>query len=113
MTTLFEKIINGDLPCEKVFENDRIIAFKDIFPKAPVHILIVTKKVIPNLQSMKEEDLPLIGEIVKVAQQLAQEFGLEEEGYRLLTNNGNHAGQVIHHLHFHLLGGGPLGRMVG
>lgn len=104
MTTIFGKIIKGQLPCEKVFENDRILAIKDIAPAAPVHILIMPKKEIPNLQSIQPEDLPLIGEIVQVAQKLAEEFGIED-GYRLLINNGTSAGQTVMHLHFHLLGG--------
>src|SRR5438046_2652923 len=104
MTTVFSKIITGELPAEKVFENEKIVAFKDIRPKAPVHILIVTKKEIPDLQSLSEEDLSLAGEIVKVAQTLAQRFGITG-GYRLLTNNGAMAGQSVFHLHFHLIGG--------
>lgn len=104
MKTIFSKIINGELPCEKVFENERILAIKDIAPVAPVHILILPKKQIPSLQALQAEDLPLIGEIVQVAKQLAQEYGIEE-GYRFLTNNGQEAGQTIFHLHFHLIGG--------
>jgi len=104
MTTVFDKIIKGEIPADKVFENERIVAFKDINPAAPVHILIVPKKEIPDLQSLKEEDLPLIGEIVVVAQSLATRFGITD-GYRLLTNNGVLAGQTILHLHFHLIGG--------
>ena len=109
MTTLFEKIINRELESDIVYEDDKIIAIKDKFPKAPVHLLIITKKVIPDLQSMTPEDYPLMQEIVRVAQKLAVEFGIEKEGYRLLVNNGDNAGQVIYHLHFHLLGGSPLG----
>lgn len=107
MTTVFGKIIKGELPCEKVFENERIIAFKDIYPVAPVHILIMPKKEIHDLQSMSEEDLPLMMEIVKVAQQLAEEFDITD-GYRLLTNSGTEAGQTVFHLHFHLIGGRKL-----
>lgn len=102
--TVFGRIIQGDLPCEKVFENERILAIKDINPAAPVHILIMPKKEIKNLQALKKEDLPLMGEIVEVAQRLAIEFEIEE-GYRLLTNNGEEAGQTVFHLHFHLIGG--------
>jgi len=104
MTTVFGKIIEGKLPCEKVFENERIIAFKDIYPAAPVHILIMPKKEIPDLQSLQHADLSLIAEIVEVAQKLAKEFDITD-GYRLLTNNGPDAGQTIFHLHFHLIGG--------
>jgi histidine triad (HIT) family protein len=105
MTTIFGKIIKGELPCSKVFENERILAFKDIHPVAPVHILIVPKKEIPNLQSISPEDLPLVSEMVHVAQILAKEFGVEEGGYRFMTNNGHDAGQIVDHLHFHLIGG--------
>lgn len=102
--TIFAKIIRGEIPSEKVFEDDRVLAIKDIAPVAPVHVLIMPKKEIPNLQSVTKEDLPLIAHIVAVAQQLAKEFGVEE-GYRLLTNNGTDAGQSVLHLHFHLIGG--------
>ncbi len=108
MTTVFGKIIKGELPAEKVFENERILAIKDIHPVAPVHILIMPKKEIPDLQSVVPEDLPLLSEICAVAQQLAKEFHIEK-GYRLLTNNGSDAGQIIFHLHFHLIGGRLLG----
>lgn len=108
MTTIFSKIIKGDLPADKVFENERIMAFKDINPSAPVHILIIPKKEIADIQSVSQEDLPLIGEMVQVAQDLAKRFDISD-GYRLLTNNGPAAGQVILHLHFHLIGGRKLG----
>lgn len=107
-TTVFGKIIAGELPADKVFENERIIAFKDINPSAPVHILIVTKKEIPDLQSVTPEDLPLVAEIITVAQLLAKRYNIAD-GYRLLTNNGPMAGQVVFHLHFHLIGGKKLG----
>ncbi len=107
MTTVFSKIIAGKLPCKKVFENERILAIEDIAPVAPVHILIMPKKEIPNLQSAEPEDMPLILEIVEVAKMLADEFNIEE-GYRLLTNNGPDGGQVVFHLHFHLIGGRKL-----
>ena len=102
--TIFGKIIRGELPSEKVFENERILAIKDKFPAAPVHILIMPKKEIHNFQALQPEDFPLISEIILVAQKLAQEFEITD-GYRLLTNNGEEAGQTIFHLHFHLIGG--------
>jgi histidine triad (HIT) family protein len=104
MTTVFGKIIKGELPCTKVFENERILAIEDIAPIAPVHILIMPKKEIRDLQSVKPEDLPLITEIIQVAQKLADQYSIEK-GYRLLTNNGSEGGQIIFHLHFHLIGG--------
>lgn len=106
--TIFSKIIRGELPADKVFENERIVAIKDINPAAPVHILIISKKIIPDLQSISNEDLPLIGEMITVAQALARRFEIND-GYRLLTNNGASAGQSIFHLHFHLIGGRKLG----
>ena len=110
MSTLFSKIISGELPAEKVFENERILVIKDKFPAAPVHLLIIPKKAIPNFQSMTEEDLALLPEIGALAQQLAKEFNVEND-YRLLTNNGESSGQSIFHLHFHLIGGKKLGPM--
>lgn len=107
MTTVFGKIIKGELPCEKVFENERILAIKDIYPAAPVHILIMPKKEISGLQALQKEDFPLLDEIILVAQMLAEEFDIVD-GYRLLTNNGHEAGQTIFHLHFHLIGGRKL-----
>lgn len=110
MSTIFGLIIQGKLPSKKIFENERILAIEDIHPVAPVHILIMPKKEIPNLQSMEPADFSLLGEIVQIAQQIAEEKGITE-GYRLLTNNGPDAGQTISHLHFHLIGGKALGKM--
>ncbi|MBB64043.1 MAG: histidine triad nucleotide-binding protein [Waddliaceae bacterium] len=106
--TLFEKIIEGELPSEKVFENEHLVAFKDIHPVAPVHILIVPRKAIPDFQSIEKDDLFLLQELGKVAQHLAKEFDIAD-GYRLLTNIGPQAGQTVFHLHFHLIGGRRLG----
>lgn len=110
MKTIFSRIIDRELPADIVFENERIIAIKDIHPIAPVHLLIMPKKEIPDVQSLTEEDYGLLAEIVKVAQSLAEEYEVAE-GYRLLTNNGKAAGQTIFHLHFHLIGGRELGGM--
>lgn len=106
--TIFSKIIRGEIPSEKVFENDRILVIKDINPAAPVHLLIISKKVIPQLQSAESSDMPLVAEMIQVAQQMAKKFNITD-GYRLLTNNGEPAGQSIFHLHFHLIGGKRLG----
>lgn len=110
MSTVFGLIIQGKLPAKKVFENERILAIEDIHPVAPVHILIMPKKEIRNLQALEPHDYPLLGEIVEVAQQIAEEKGILD-GYRLLTNNGPDSGQTIFHLHFHLIGGKVLGHM--
>ena len=108
--TVFNLIIEGKIPSTKVFENERILAIEDIHPVAPVHILIMPKKQIPNIQSMDKSDYPLLGEIVEVAQKIAEEKGIED-GYRLLTNNGLDAGQTVFHLHFHLIGGKVLSHL--
>ena len=107
---IFEKIIAGQAPADKVYENEHLIAIKDIAPIAPVHLLIIPKKKMAGLQDLAPEDLYLMQEVVKAAQHLAAEFDIED-GYRLLTNNGSKAGQVIFHLHFHLIGGRRLGMM--
>ena len=110
MGTVFGLIIQGKIPSKKVFENERILAIEEIHPVAPVHSLIMPKKEIPSLQEIEPHDLPLIGEIVEVAQKIAEERGITE-GYRLLTNNGPDSGQTIFHLHFHLIGGRVLGKL--
>lgn len=110
MASIFADVIAGKIPAEKVFEDDHLIAIKDIHPVAPVHLLIISKKEIKNLQSLEEADLHLLPRIAQVAQELAEEFGVPDN-YRLLTNNGSSAGQTIFHLHFHLIGGRRLGPM--
>jgi histidine triad (HIT) family protein len=110
VSSIFSLIIQGKLPSKKVFENERILAIEDIHPIAPVHILIIPKKQIPNLQSLQLEDFGLLTEIIEIAQDLARAQGIQD-GYRLLTNNGPDAGQTIFHLHFHLIGGKVLGPM--
>lgn len=110
MSTIFTKIIKKEIPSEIVFENDRILAIKDIYPKAPVHLLIMPKKEYKTLQDVPQSDLQIIAEIVGVAKQLAEEFGVQDN-YRFLTNIGEEAGQSIFHLHFHLIGGKTLGSM--
>lgn len=111
MTTVFGKIIQGQLPCEKVFENEHLIAIKDIAPVAPVHILIIPRKEIANLQALQPEDYYLLGEVARAAQMLAEQYDIVD-GYRLLTNSGSEAGQTVFHLHFHLIGGRRLSHLV-
>src|SRR6185295_20325624 len=100
MKTIFQKIIDGEIPSDKVFENEQIIAIKDINPQAPIHLLIIAKKPIPSLAAITPEDGPLMAEMMQVAGDLARKFKIEN-GFRLLTNNGTTAGQTIFHLHFH------------
>lgn len=110
MTTLFERIISGELPSEKVYEDEKILAIQDIHPQAPVHILIMPKKAYRDMQSIPEDELAILAEVGRVAQKLAKQFKIEG-GYRLLTNNGSAAGQTVFHMHFHLLGGRGLGAL--
>lgn len=110
MATIFEKIIKRQLPATIVYEDDEVIAIKDINPVAPVHLLIISKKIIPSFQEIKKEDFPIVNRMIEVAQKLAKEFKTEK-GYRLLTNIGTSSGQTIFHLHFHLIGGKSLGAM--
>ena len=110
MSTVFDQIIQGKIPCKKVFENERIIAFHDIAPKAPLHLLIVPKKPIENLATSSDEDAALLGECLIVARNLAKKFG-SLDNFRVVTNSGSMAGQAVFHIHFHLLGGRPLGAL--
>ncbi|MDD4966529.1 histidine triad nucleotide-binding protein [Halothiobacillus sp.] len=103
--TIFSKIIRREIPADIVFENDRVLAFRDINPQAPVHILIIPKKPIPTVNDIQAEDAPLIGELFVVAAQLAAEEGIAEAGYRTVFNCRDHGGQEVYHLHLHLLGG--------
>mgnify|MGYP001045910297 FL=1 len=104
---LFCKIINGEIPSEKVYEDEEILAFKDIHPKAPVHILVIPKKHIASAIEIEEQDETLIGKMFIVIKKLAKEFGLEN-GYRIVNNCGSDGGQEVMHLHLHLLGGKKL-----
>lgn len=104
---IFEKIIAKKIPTDKVYEDEDVIAIKDIAPKARIHILIIPKKCYESLQKVPQEDLLLIAHVAKVVQNLAKKFQISE-GYRLTTNVGHLGGQEIPHLHFHLLGGEKL-----
>lgn len=110
MSSIFSRIIARELPAEIIYEDEHVVAIKDIHPVAPVHVLIIPRKEIKNLQEMEEEDFFLLAHVGKVAQQLAESFEITS-GYRLLTNSGKDAGQTVWHLHFHLIGGRPLGAM--
>jgi histidine triad (HIT) family protein len=111
MTNVFERIISGELPGDIVHRDERVTAFRDVRPRAPVHILIVPNKVIPTVDDIGDDDECLIGHLVSVARDLARREGIAESGYRLVINCRQHGGQEVFHLHLHLLGGRPLGRM--
>jgi histidine triad (HIT) family protein len=110
MTTdcVFCKIAAGEIPSELLYQDEEVIAFRDINPAAPTHLLVVSRKHIPSLLQLTEADIPLIGHMTKVANQLAREHGIAESGYRLVINCGEHGGQLVPHLHMHLLGGRKL-----
>jgi histidine triad (HIT) family protein len=110
---IFCKIAAGEIPSEFLYQDDDMIAFRDINPLAPVHILVVTKKHIPSLIELSDADLPLVAGMVKVANQLAESEGIAGRGYRLVVNCGKEGGQVVQHLHLHLLGGRQLSGGLG
>ncbi|ADK13871.1 MULTISPECIES: histidine triad nucleotide-binding protein [Clostridium] len=102
---IFCKIIKGEIPSEKIYEDDMVLSFKDIEPAAPVHVLIIPKKHIGSINDLTEDDSKIIAHIYLVAKQIAAKLGIDEKGYRIVTNCGEEAGQTVHHVHFHLLGG--------
>jgi histidine triad (HIT) family protein len=106
--TLFSKIIDREIPADIVYEDNEIISFKDINPQAPIHLLIVPKKVIPTLNDLVDSDFELIGKMFKVAQKLAKENNLSESGFRTVFNCNEDGGQTVYHLHLHLIGGRQL-----
>ena len=110
--TLFERIIAGELPAEFVYKDDLVVAFRDLHPVAPIHVLIVPRKPIPTVNDITDEDAPLIGHLITVARDLATAEGIADDGYRLLFNCNKHGGQMVYHLHLHLIGGRRLGAMV-
>jgi histidine triad (HIT) family protein len=112
MSTLFEKIVAGEIPADIVYQDDEVTAFRDISPQAPVHILIIPNRPIPTAADIEAADAPLVGKLFVVARQLADQEGIAEDGYRLLMNCRDHGGQEVFHLHLHLLGGRPLGPML-
>lgn len=107
--TIFEKIIVGEIPSEIVYHDDLVTAFKDISPKAPIHILIVTNKPISSVAKSEESDELAMGHLFTVAKKLAEQLGISEKGYRLIVNVGADGGQEVPHLHMHLLGGTKMG----
>jgi len=111
MDCIFCQIIAGKIPSEILYQDEEVIAFRDINPTAPIHLLIIPKKHIPSVADLSQADLPLLGHMVNVANQLAKEEGISENGYRLVINCGKGAGQEVPHLHLHLLGGRKLSRM--
>jgi histidine triad (HIT) family protein len=102
--TIFEKIAAREIPAQIVFEDDEVLAFKDVNPQAPVHVLITPKRVIPRLADARETDRQLLGKLLLTAGKVARDLGLSESGYRVVINSGSDAGESVPHLHLHLLG---------
>ena len=108
MDCLFCKIIAGEIPSSKVYEDDLVFAFRDIDPKAPTHILIIPKQHIASVNEINDENCAIVGHIFKVAADIAKNEGIAQDGYRIVTNIGENGGQTVGHLHYHMLGGRSL-----
>jgi histidine triad (HIT) family protein len=109
MSNIFSKIIAGEAEADVVYRDERVTCFRDIAPKAPTHILIVPNREIATVNDLGDDDAELVGYMVLVAKRLAAEEGIAERGYRLVINCNPEGGQVVYHLHMHLVGGRPLG----
>lgn len=108
MDCIFCKISQKEIPAEIVFENEDILAFKDVHPLAPVHVLVIPKKHVESVNDWKDKDAPLAGRMILVAQKIAKDLGIAENGYKLLFRTGRHGGQEVPHIHLHLIGGAEL-----
>jgi histidine triad (HIT) family protein len=107
--TIFKRIIEREIPAAIVYEDDRCLAFRDVNPQAPTHVLVIPKKEIPSIAELTDDDDELVGHLWKVIRELAAKLGIEAGGYRVVVNCGKNAGQTVDHLHFHLLGGRSFG----
>ena len=113
MDCIFCQIVAGKVPSEILYQDEEVIAFRDIHPVAPTHLVIIPRRHIPSLAYLLQEDLPLIGHLVNIANQLAKREGIAESGYRLVVNCGEQGGQLVPHLHIHLIGGRRLSDTLG
>ncbi|XP_059214785.1 histidine triad nucleotide-binding protein 1 [Centropristis striata] len=107
--TIFGKIIRGEIPVDFLHKDDKCVAFPDVNPQAPIHFLVVPRKPITSLSNTEDGDAELLGHLMIVAKNLAAKQGLDDNGYRLVINNGKHGGQSVYHLHIHILGGRQMG----
>jgi len=105
MDCVFCQIVAGKIPSETLYQDEEVIAFRDINPLAPTHVLIIPKRHVASLAQLTDDEMPLIGHMARVANQLACEEGVAESGYRLVISSGEQGGQIVPHLHMHLLGG--------
>jgi len=113
MDCIFCQIVAGNAPSETLYQDEEIIAFRDINPQASTHLIVIPKKHIPSLAHLSKEDLPLVGHMINTANHLAKIEGISESGYRLVINCGKEGGQLVPHLHMHLLGGNKLSHGLG
>ena len=109
MDCIFCRIISGEIPSDILYQDEQVVAFRDINPKAPVHLLLVPRKHIESLAELSEDEASIMGHLVAVANRLAREAGISDKGYRLVVNSGPEGGQEVPHLHLHLLGGRQMG----
>ncbi len=109
MTTVFGKILRGEIPCKKVYEDDAVLAFDDVAPMAPVHVLIIPKQAIAGLNDVTNAHEALLGHIMATAKKVAELKGIDKSGYRVVMNTGSDGGQSVFHMHLHVLGGRQLG----
>ncbi len=109
---IFCKIINGEIPSDIVYEDENVLAFKDINPQMPIHILIIPKKHIESIIDLKSEDETLVGKIFTVINSIARDIGIDKTGFRVISNCGENAGQTVKHLHFHILAGEKMGEKI-
>ncbi len=112
MDTVFAQIVRGEIPADVVYQDELVTAFRDLQPQAPTHILIVPNKPVATVAEVTDADEPALGRMITVAARLAEEEGIDEAGYRLILNCRAHGGQDVFHVHLHLVGGRPLGRML-
>jgi histidine triad (HIT) family protein len=108
MSTIFKRIIDREIPADIVYEDDYCLAFRDISPQAPTHVLVIPKKEIASVEALAEEDGELMAHLWQVICKLGRDLKVAESGYRVVVNNGPDGGQTVDHLHFHLLGGRPM-----
>lgn len=106
--TLFDKILAGEIPCETLYEDEHILAFKDINPQAPVHVLVIPKHKMARFDDLADQEPAVIGQLFQGAAKVARQLGLQEKGYRVVVNNGQDAQQTVEYIHLHLLAGRPL-----
>ena len=109
MGTVFDKILSREIPADVVYEDELALAFRDIHPQAPVHVLVIPKRPIVGLAAATEADTSLLGHLLQVCRAVAEQEGIVDGGYRVVTNHGSDGGQSVDHLHFHVLGGRPMG----